>query len=79
MNQNNLAREANDESPEGDQALASRVRATAAAEEDEAGPSGNPAKTAENPAKAPPIPDYAEVLRLVAEEALGRGLAGKMF
>ena len=79
MNTDNLAREASDESSAGNQELPSRARATSATDNDETGPSKTPAKSPENAPPPPPIPDHAEVLRLVAEEALGRGLAGRMF
>lgn len=90
MNAHDLSRQTSEEPAEDDQELKSGVRATAELARALGLESEAPAWSEEPPHpllphdprsfdRPPPLPDHEEVLRAVAAEALGTGLARRMF
>jgi hypothetical protein len=93
MHAHDLAHQGSDESAEGDQPaeeLKSGIVATAKLDQTDATEAETPAWSEARPSpllphdpvafeRPPPLPDHTEVLRAVAEEALGNGLCRRMF
>jgi hypothetical protein len=90
MNAHNLARQLGDDPAEEDQQLAEELKSGVRAADQAVISARAPDWSDEPPSAAlphdplaferpPPLPDHAEVLRNVAAEALGRGLARRMF